>query len=193
MELAGHSRAADASSGSASAAFTRRWQSSKEPATSSACTLPPNAVSCCSCRRLMRPDGYSSTTSMPLRRQKARATAPPVSPEVATSTTTRCPPGLARSRRSSSVARNEAPKSLNAQVGPWKSSSRTMPSCSRLRAGANGKAASTRHSAAAAGPLGGPASSSSSNRDVAAAATSRNAAPSGRAEISCPRSGAESG
>ena len=57
MELAGHSRAAAANSGSASAAFTMRWQSSKEPITSRAWTLSPNAVSCCSCRRLMRPDG----------------------------------------------------------------------------------------------------------------------------------------
>ena len=101
--------------------------------------------------------------------------------------------GIRAERRASSVARNEAPKSLNAQVGPWKSSSRTMPSCSRRRAGANGKASSTRDSAAAAGPTGDGASSSSSNREVAAAATSRNEAPPGRAAISCRRSGGGSG
>ena len=56
-------------------------------------------------------------TSTLLRSAKAAATAPPVSPEVATIIVRR--PDM----RATHAARKRAPTSLNAAVGPWKSSS----------------------------------------------------------------------
>ena len=64
--------------------FTMRWQSSNVPRTASDVTLPPQHVNCLSWRGETRPSGKRSVTRMPGRWWKAAATAPPVSPEVAT-------------------------------------------------------------------------------------------------------------
>ena len=62
---------------------------------------------------------------MPATPWNACATAPPVSPEVATSTTSR----WWRSRPNQAISRaiNRAPKSLKASVGPWNNSSTEIP------------------------------------------------------------------
>ena len=58
---------------------------------------------------------------MPGRPWNAAATAPPVSPEVATRIVSGFPDLCGR--RANAAARKHAPTSLNAAVGPWKSSS----------------------------------------------------------------------
>ncbi len=98
-----------------------RWHSSNVPATDSVRTLRPQQASCFSWRGDTSPRGYSTTTSTHGRPTNAAATAPPVSPEVATRIVSRR--GSARGMRSSVAARKRAPKSLNAAVGPWNSSS----------------------------------------------------------------------
>ena len=57
IELAEVNPQAAANPESANAAFTIRWQSSNDPATSRAATLPPKVVSCFSCNGLTRPAG----------------------------------------------------------------------------------------------------------------------------------------
>ena len=69
------------------------------------------------------PLGNRIATSILGRRQQAAATAPPVSPDVATRTVR----GL-RSRRERHSAENLAPTSLNAAVGPWNSSRKAASS-----------------------------------------------------------------
>ncbi len=86
IELADASRSRERSSLSANASFTSRWQSSKEPATARLDTLPPSVVISLRCGSLMRPSGKSTTTRNPGTPRNARATALPVSPEVATRT-----------------------------------------------------------------------------------------------------------
>src|SRR3954462_4321415 len=103
-------------SGSRNAALTIRWQSSKVPTTAKVRTFSPQQDSCCAWRAETRFFGYSSTTSAHGRRWNAAATAPPVSPDVATSTVSG--PAAGAHNRSREAARNLAPKSLNAQVGP---------------------------------------------------------------------------
>ena len=78
-------------------------------------------------------------TSMLARRWKARATALPVSPEVATRITAFRPSPASSS--SMAAAWKQAPKSLKAQVGPWNSSSSRRPGVSGLRTGSKSKAA----------------------------------------------------
>ena len=80
------------------------------------------------------------TTSMPALPWNAWATALPVSPEVATSTWMRVP--SVATKASIAAARNCAPKSLKAQVGPWKSSSSHRRPSSLRSAGAKVKARS---------------------------------------------------
>src|SRR5262245_49632610 len=116
MLFADENARCDESCGSRNAALTMRWQSSNVPATAKSVTLSPQQDSCCACRGDTRFFGYSSTTSAHDRRWNAAATAPPVSPDVATSTVSgreEC-----AQRRASEAARKRAPKSLNAQVGP---------------------------------------------------------------------------
>ena len=104
-----------------SAALTIRWQSSKRPRTARLATLPPQQVSCRSCVGDTRPFGYSTATSMPLWPWKAAATAPPVSPEVAT----RIFSGRMAPRRSARQHRSQKPRAevLERGGGPWNSSS----------------------------------------------------------------------
>ena len=52
-------------SASSKAPFTSRWQSSKEPSTDSASTLPPQVANWRSCKGDTRPAGYSTTTCTP--------------------------------------------------------------------------------------------------------------------------------
>src|SRR5207248_7356939 len=84
MLLAEDSSERAPSSSSRNACFTRRWQSSKVPRTASDLTLPPQQVSWRSWVGDTSPLGNSTATSTPGRSWKAAATAPPVSPEVAT-------------------------------------------------------------------------------------------------------------
>ena len=86
MEFAEVRNARLFSSISEKACFTRRWQSSNVPATSSAVIFSPSVVNCFSCASLMRLDGYKITTRIPGTPRKPCATALPVSPDVATST-----------------------------------------------------------------------------------------------------------
>ena len=101
---------------SASAALTSAWQSSNAPLTDRDSTLSPQQVSWCSCRAETRPAGNSTTTRMPGRPLKAAATAPPVSPDVATKMVNGA--ASSPSRRVRHAARKPAPTSLNAAVGP---------------------------------------------------------------------------
>src|SRR2546421_12791679 len=127
MLLAEDSSERALSCSSRNACFTRRWQSSNVPRTLSDLTLPPQQVSWRSWVGDTSPLGYSTTTSTPGRSWKAAATAPPVSPEVATrSVSARSPPPH---RRAKQAARKRAPKSLNAAVGPSDSSSTASPPC----------------------------------------------------------------
>ncbi len=106
---------------SAKASFTMRWQSSNVPRTENERTLPPQQVSCRSWVGETSPLGNSTDTPTPGRLWNAAATAPPVSPDVATRI---CSCGSFGPRaRPMQAARKRAPKSLNAAVGPWNSSS----------------------------------------------------------------------
>ena len=90
------------SSVSAKASFTRRWQSSNEPATRGSRRCRRACVISLRCGSLMRPSGKSTTTRNPGTPRKARATALPVSPEVATRTkVSPSTPARARGRRAS--------------------------------------------------------------------------------------------
>ncbi len=92
------------------------WQSSNEPLTSYASTLPPQLVSCARCLSATLPFGNRTFTERFSLPKKADATAPPVSPLVATRIVFFSP--LFLSSLSIVHARNLAPKSLNALVGP---------------------------------------------------------------------------
>ena len=126
MELTADRRRSARSVASAKRAFTRSWQSSKVPSTARLWTLGESTVVIC--RRwisLTRPWGCSITISMPARPLVDSMAADPVSPEVAPMIVTRSP------RRSISRS-NSGPTScratsLNARVGPWKSSSSQRP------------------------------------------------------------------
>ncbi len=135
--------------GSANAALTSRWQSSKVPSTDSDLTLPPQQVSCRSCRGETRPRGNSTTTSMPGRPWNAAATAPPVSPEVATRIVS--VRRVSRCSRPRHAARKRAPKSLKAAVGPWKSSSTAASPSVASGTSGTGKSKASRTIAASSG------------------------------------------
>ncbi len=153
MLLAEDSGSCTCSAASLSAALTMRWQSSKRPATRKALTLSPKQPSWCAWRGETNPSGYRATTRMPGWRWNAAATAAPVSPDVAT----RIVNGRASARgsRRRQAARKRAPKSLNAQVGPWNSSSIAVSGCAA--SGRNG-ASNVKASAQMAGSS--PASAS---------------------------------
>jgi len=175
MLLADVNRRAARSAGSAMAAFTSRWQSSNAPRTAKARTFPPHAVNCFSCRGDTIPAGYSTATSTPGRPWNAAATAPPVSPDVAT----RMVSGRASPprRRNMSAARKRAPTSLNAAVGPWKSSS-TVVWPGRSRSG-TAKVNASRQMSPSAGASSSPAKNGSSSRPATSASVSAPSSISG--------------
>ena len=76
----------------------------------------PSVVSCFSWISLTFPLGYKITTSTPLTPKKPLATAPPVSPDVATKTVTFLELYLLKYAKH--LAINRAPTSLKAIVGP---------------------------------------------------------------------------
>jgi hypothetical protein len=116
MLLAELSAIASRSDSSWKDCLTSRWQSSNVPRTAKLRTLSPQQVNCRACVGETLPEGNSNTTRNPGRRWKAAATAPPVSPDVATNIVS----GRESRRgiRARQAARNRAPKSLNAAVGP---------------------------------------------------------------------------
>ena len=139
------------SSASANMALTSRWQSSNAPATRRAWTLPPRLANCFSCSALTRPSGYSTTTDTPGVSCRPAATAPPVSPDVATSTTSsRSAPRL---NWPSTAARKRAPMSLNASVGPWNSSRIDSPGSTATSGSGNESVCRTTASSSASGHL----------------------------------------
>jgi hypothetical protein len=139
-----------ASAGSRKASLTSRWQSSKLPSTANACTPSRAAVSWARWTGLTPSRGKSTTTSRPSTPAMPAATAPPVSPEVATSTRAR---RRWRARaRAHQRPRVRAATSLKARVGPWNSSSRKVASSSR-RSGTGKSSAARRRPAI--GPLVG--------------------------------------
>src|SRR5437773_4753506 len=150
------------SSSSRKACFTRRWQSSNVPRTASDRTFSPQQVSWRCCVGDTRPLGNSTATSTPGRSWKAAATAPPVSPEVATRMVSARSPWPRR--RAKQAARKRAPKSLNAAVGPWNSSStESLPCPSRGTSGA-GKLNASAASGPSVGASGSPATKGASSR-----------------------------
>src|ERR1700732_1721085 len=99
---------------------------------------------------------------MPARSWKAAATAPPVSPEVATRMVSAR--SSAPRRRAKHAARKRAPKSLNAAVGPWNSSSTaSRPSASSGTSGA-GKSNASRVSSGSFPASGSPPRKGASSR-----------------------------
>jgi len=98
--LFGRKTAASArfSCSSRKACFTRRWQSSNVPANRQRPDIAAPAVSWRSCVGDTSPLGNSTATSTPGRSWKAAATAPPVSPEVATRMVSTRSPAAAQTR-----------------------------------------------------------------------------------------------
>src|SRR6266480_876607 len=173
MLLAEDSSERAPSSPSRNACFTRRWQSSKVPRTASDLTLPPQQVSWRSWVGDTSPLGYSTATSTPGRSWKAAATAPPVSPEVATRMVSARSPRPRR--RAKQAARKRAPKSLNAAVGPWNSSSTESLLCPGRATSGAGKLNASEASGANSGASGSPATNGASSRTATLA---RSSAPS---------------
>ena len=120
IELAEASVNLSVSSASKKASFTSFWQSSNVPFTSRAFTFSPRVVNCFSWISLTFPLGYKIVTSMFFDPKKPWATAPPVSPDVATKIWIFC--CFLAKKCDINAAINLAPKSLNAIEGPWKSS-----------------------------------------------------------------------
>ena len=120
IEFADERRSEERSSLSVNAVFTSFWQSSKVPFTLRARTFPSKVESCFSWSGEIFPSGYKIVTSSPGTLWNALPTAEPVSPDVAT----RMWRGLSSLRLKYDITRaiKRAPKSLNAHVGPWKSS-----------------------------------------------------------------------
>src|SRR5213082_2737129 len=166
MLLAEDSSERAPSSSSRNACFTRRWQSSKVPRTESERTLPPQQVSWRSWVGDTSPLGKSTATSTPGRWWKAAATAPPVSPEVATRMVSgRSAPWR---RQPKQPARKRAPKSLKAAVGPWNSSStESLPSGTSGTSGA-GKSSASAASGASSRASGSPSMKGASSRPAMA-------------------------
>src|SRR5205823_3677279 len=173
MLLAEDSSERAPSSPSRNACFTRRWQSSNVPRTASGLTLPPQQVSWRSWVGDTSPLGNSTATSTPGRSWKAAATAPPVSPEVATRMVSARSPRPRR--RAKQAARKRAPKSLNAAVGPWNSSSTESLLCPGRATSGAGKLNASEASGANSGASGSPATNGASSRTATLA---RSSAPS---------------
>ena len=114
------------------------------------CTGSPQQASCSSWKGETRPLRIEDDGAHRLARPSAaQPTAPPVSPEVAASTVSGSPPSPSRSKQ---AIRKRAPKSLNAPVGPWNSSSARRPG--RAGSGVTSGAGKSNASRADRGQLG---------------------------------------
>ena len=99
------------------AILTNFWQSSNVPLTSIDFTFFWTLVNCSSWISVTLLEGYKITTFIPSTPEKPFATAPPVSPEVATKIV-----NLFWFKMEKDLAKNLAAKSLKARVGPWNNS-----------------------------------------------------------------------
>ena len=187
IELADVSRARARSSGSANACFTRRWQSSKVPSTA---TRGDVAAECRELRFLHRADlpvgiehharaCRARRGRRARRRCRCRRTWRPAP----------CSGGSAAGAPASAAisrAMARAPTSLNASVGPWKSSSDVEPRVERAPAGSESRAPRRAGAAAtaAAGRRRRAAPAAPRRRRQRAAAQGRPARPGARTGIS---------
>ena len=122
MELTPDRRISSRRARSPNRSLTMRWQSSKSPSIANAWTLGlPTVVICRRWTSDTRPRGKRMNTSTWDWSANASIAAAPVSPEVAPTIVARAP--RCRSTRFIAWPSHCMAKSLNASVGPWKSSS----------------------------------------------------------------------
>jgi len=115
-------------SGSLKHALTVAWQSSKVPRREMLWMLGSvTVIICSSCVSDVFPSGYMMKHSTPDLPRSPWIADDPVSPDVAPTTVMRLP-GRSERRCSKRLPRNWSATSLNANVGPWNSSSVCIPS-----------------------------------------------------------------